>query len=555
MQKFIQNSRLPLLIAVFLIFYGYHFVANLRLGTPPDEIPHLSYVNDAMKSPILLPNYKSGKMIDSDGLNYLAHPPLYYSLLASAGLIFDLDPYADYKIFRLINLLMVGIGLFFILSAAVNLGVTGFSLLMLGASAFVVPNFLYIASSINNDNLSFMGMGCLFYSLSLFYLKARKDFIWAPIGVVLSFTILAFTKANVGLFAGSFLLFWILFSKFQFVKLFLKRSVIGVAVFCFSVLLLYYGLTFIEFGKFFPYPKYVYDLNPAASPMGFFEYFRRFFVLLISRFSVAYGHLSYEVYSGIFLNLFYFTIAAPLLFYCLARSWFFVRKNNLSVFFLFDSLFSATMVLIVIHLILGYQGYLQTGIVAAVQPRYYLFLVPVIWLPAFYLFSTYKKFQYIQFVISASIFVLFSNYLSAAPRMQTLSLKDMVEPAFFVSPNIEVDSYYHSELPLLGYKAGYIDKISFGDSIFILEGWSFDTKKTRTPKMIHVFFEGKPLARGVISFARPDVGYALKNLKANFSGFRIKHVNSSHLIRVCAIDVLAEFDDGSYSALQTASCD
>jgi hypothetical protein len=554
-KKCFESYKAPLLFALLNFFYGLHFVYNIRLGTPPDEIPHLSYINDSINSKYFIPDYESGRMIDSDDLNYLAHPPLYYSLAAAVSLFLDLEPYKNYHIFRIFSLAMVSLGVFFISATAVNLKFKELQLFLVMALAVCIPNFYYIAASINNDNLSFLGTSILFYSLSIFYTENQNSYKYGSIGVVVSFFILALTKANVALFSGIFLISWMLFSKFNFLRFFLSR---GVVLLIFSSLMLlfgYYLFVWNSFGKLFPSPKYVYEINPVESPMAFVEYLYQFLMLFVSRFSMAFGHQSYEVYNGIMLKIFYFSTLLPLFVYPFFRIASKFLRYKLHVFSLFDSLYFSAIVLLGFHLVLGYQGYLQTGLIAAVQPRYYLFLFPMIWIPTFYVLALYKYQRFLFISFSIPVLILFSVYLSSAPREQTIANFKTPESAKVTLTKLSSGQFYHLDLPLLTYQVGSIDYIGHKNSYFAVQGWSFDNQKSKSPIYIHVFVNKKPLLRGKVSFARPDVAYALKNLSANFSGFNLKLINPDNRFEICSVDVLAEFDDGNYSVLRHSTCD
>jgi hypothetical protein len=552
MKIFFGINKIPLFFAVFVFFYGLHFVQNIHLGAPPDEVPHLSYINDAMKSAYAMPDYKAGKMINSEELNYLAHPPLYYSISAAIGFILNLEPYEDYHAFRIMSLSMVAIGLLLVMMAAVNLRVKNYQIFLMGAMAVSVPNFFYIGSSINNDNLSFLGASILFYSLTIFHTEKRYLYDRAVLGVVASLFVLAMTKANVALFSGVLFIVWMCLGKFNTLKLFVSRQSLAAIIFFGVLVLAYYLYTWFVFDKFLPSPKYVYKINPVAEPMGIIEYLKNFSVLLLSRFAVAYGHSSYDVYSGVFLKLFYIITILPILFYFSIRI--FSKKLKSSAYPLFDALFFASITLLIVHVVLGYQGYLQTGLIAAVQPRYYLFLIPVIWMPAFYILSKFYDGKLWVPILLAPVLILFSNTLSSAPRQQILS-NDKTAKATLVTLNkVSVDKYYQLNLPMMNHQAGFIDFIGHRETFFAVQGWSFDVNQSKTPIYIHVFLSGKPLLRGEITHTRPDVALSLVNSQASLSGFNIKLINPAFRFAICSIDVIAEFDGGIYSNLHRATC-
>ena len=58
-----SRLRLALLMVVFLGLQALTSVLNVPLGSPPDELAHLSYVGDAIRSPVLMPDYTNGTII------------------------------------------------------------------------------------------------------------------------------------------------------------------------------------------------------------------------------------------------------------------------------------------------------------------------------------------------------------------------------------------------------------------------------------------------------------------------------------------------------------
>ena len=493
-------------------------------------------------------------MLNSDELNYLSHPPLYYSINAILGNLLEIEPYKDYQWFRLISLGMVALGLFFYISAAVNLKVAGYGLFIFACSPLIIPNFIYIASSVNNDNLSFLAAACLFYSLSFFHSDRNIRLIFPVVGIYTSIFIIALTKANVALYALALILSWFIFTRFKYFKSFYISKIYLLGLILGILVIAYYAYTFVIFGKFFPYPKYVYEINPVQLSMGYIEYAKIFIVLLFSRFSVAYGHVGYEVYSGILLNSFYFVFIFSGFFYIFYRVFILIKKGKSLVFPLFDAMYVALIALFIAHLVLGYQGYMQTGIVAAVQPRYYLFIFPILWLPVYIYFSKTGFFKIFFYLFTLIVFSLFSVALSAAPRGQMKSL--VIDEAKIDFKNTSIDSERHHEVqfPLQNRVSGFVDFVGYRNGSFWIEGWAFDASDSISPIKVHILYDDKPFVLSKVSFARPDVAFALKNLNANFSGFRVKFSDSSVILLPCKISVLAEYPSGLYSLLRDSSC-
>lgn len=113
-----RSEALPyffvLLLTIAVVFAAARVSQRIeKVGAPPDELAHISYIADAIDGRFPAPDYRSGKIIGGD-LNYLNHPPLYYSVMGVAGWIFGKQPLGDFQFFRtltsLINLLaLVGL--------------------------------------------------------------------------------------------------------------------------------------------------------------------------------------------------------------------------------------------------------------------------------------------------------------------------------------------------------------------------------------------------------------------------------------------------------------
>lgn len=332
-----KNRLYPYILSVTFIFYGFFFVDNLPLSGPPDELAHASYIADAENSNSLIPNYKSGKIIGSEQLNFLSHPPLYYSIQAIFGKVFGISAEYDYKEFRVLSLIMVSIGFLFLLKAAKSLGLSDGFLLIITLGAMSVPNFIYIASSINNDNLVFLGVALMFFSMVKFYSTTASTRSWAIAGLYVSLLIIALGKVNAALFAIVFLISWLFLSRGKFFFEFFNNKLwIGLMLLSF-ILFGYFVYTYFLYGTFFPAPKYVYELKSPDNPISFLTYIKQFFVLFVTRFSGAYGHTSYLVYPGIFVYGLYFILFSPMLVYASVR--FFVESVFVGnpVYRLFDA--------------------------------------------------------------------------------------------------------------------------------------------------------------------------------------------------------------------------
>jgi hypothetical protein len=200
---------LALFMLVFVILQGVVMASHSPLSYPPDEMPHLSYINDSIRSPQALPNYSDGKIMGFTQTNYLGHPPLYYSALGVVGKLFSLSPKADYLVFRLISVGFVGLGLALVVLMARELRLAQTTIALLLFACASVPMFSYIAGSVSNDTLLYLGMSMGFYGLSRMTNPARNgpDAL-APVVLLAGLLIVFLTKATGIVFMILFLGAW-----------------------------------------------------------------------------------------------------------------------------------------------------------------------------------------------------------------------------------------------------------------------------------------------------------------------------------------------------------
>ena len=132
--------------------------------TAYDELQHLSFIHALRDAPALFPHYGAYRVLRpdlagwTDAFNYIAHPPLYYLLLAPFG--------DNITVLRAINLAMALAGFALCAHAGLKLlGTTGQRIAFL-ALLLVFSKPALIAGMVNNDNLVLLETGVLFQLLA-----------------------------------------------------------------------------------------------------------------------------------------------------------------------------------------------------------------------------------------------------------------------------------------------------------------------------------------------------------------------------------------------------
>ena len=134
-----------------------------QFPTAYDELQHLSFIHALRDAPTLFPHYGAYHVLSEDlrgwtaGINYIAHPPLYYLLLA---------PFGDHVILlRAINLAMALAGLALCAGAGVRLLATEGQRVVYLLVLMLFSKPALIAGMINNDNLVLLETGLLLHLL------------------------------------------------------------------------------------------------------------------------------------------------------------------------------------------------------------------------------------------------------------------------------------------------------------------------------------------------------------------------------------------------------
>lgn len=151
-----------LLAACFCLFAlgGLPTLLYVPFPTAYDELQHLSFIHALRDAPTLFPHYGHYRVLTADlrgwtdALNYIAHPPLYYLLLA---------PFGDHVVLlRAINLATALAGFALCADAGFRALETNGQRITYLLLLLVFSKPALIAGMINNDNLVLLETGVLF---------------------------------------------------------------------------------------------------------------------------------------------------------------------------------------------------------------------------------------------------------------------------------------------------------------------------------------------------------------------------------------------------------
>ncbi|MEZ5701526.1 MAG: DUF2142 domain-containing protein [Burkholderiaceae bacterium] len=543
-----------LLVIVFLAAQSMVSAMNTPLGYAPDEIPHLSYVRDGMASPSLMPDYAGGKTIGFRQPNYLAHPPLYYSSLAAVGKVFHLDPKGHYLVFRSLSVAYVTLGLMVMALVARQLGLgPGTTALTLLACA-AVPMFPYLAGSVTNDTLLYLGVTLAIYGLVL-SLKARDGvpaaYRWP---LLLGLLITFLTKATGMAFLVFFFLIYAVFSVRQLRLGALIRQVwLPSAAFALLVGGYYVG-TYLTHGSLFPRAGSLYNVAPPENLLNFQGYATEFFSSMWRRLPGIVSHLSVAPLPEALAPVFYAMLMLPLVGWVIVRWSAPLLEPRPRVIQLFDALGLAAVATIAIHLVLGYRTYLGNGVLSGFQPRYYAYFLPLMWLPFFALCRDgwFRQSVTVLFALATVV-----SFWGSVPFVQLRQQEAMqsIEQGFVYQPPSPGARVEATQLVLRDQVVGHLDELSWNGTVLRGRGWVFDTEKSDTVQRLWILSGGRFLTTVKVQAARPDVAIATGNPKAEFAGFAfaLRGLPSENTT-LCGFRLLVEFRDGTFGRLPVTDC-
>lgn len=535
----LKLQLLAVALALFVLLQCAAMAVTTRLGEPPDEWAHLSYVQDVAGGR-LIPDYADGRINNSERSNYLTHPPLYYSLLGIYTRIAQFDPVQDYRQLRLVSAAFVGIGVLLWLLIARHAGIGALGMALGTLSACATPMFSYAAGSINNDSLLYLGIGLFFFGISRAYLTPRDDAI--AVAAVLSGLVVTFlTKATGSAFLVFFMLASLTLDWRQSLSFLKSRRTLGVVGMVGIVCGGYFLYALLHFGAFLPAPAPLYAEARPAQPLVPIEYVVRYAVIMWERLPIIMSHASIQPFvtpkgTAAFQGM----LLLPVLSWMLSRPGARARGVPESLLRGTDAFVIAGAATIIMHIIVAYRGYLSTGLMAGLQPRYFAFLLPALWLLPF----AVERRRMAVLLLGGALAVCASI-------------------AFWTSvPFVVAEQRAHapqrphrpSRPSASASMVGHLDELALSDGQLKLRGWVFDTSRSRQVRSIIASAGGQTLATIGTGHARPDVARSLRNPDAASAGFDAKIDGIGGDIKECQIRIVGEDQDGASILLRTPTC-
>lgn len=528
--------------ALFILMQAWVLLQATPSGIPPDEQAHLSYVRDAARTG--LPDYADGRIGDSAQANYLTHPPLYYTLLGAGMAVAGQDPVPAYVPLRAISAAFsaCAFALWLLVGRELGLGRNAPWLLVLATAA--VPMYGFLAGSVNNDTLAAVGP-------PLFLLGAAREFVsgrpgrGARLAMAAGLVVTLLTKATVAAFlvmfvAASLAPFW------RRLPTLLRDNVaclawLGAAT---AACAAWYLYAWFVHGGFLPAPGTLYtDAVPPVDPMVPARFAQRYAQIMFDRLPLVMSHAPFTPFTPAAAYVLQLMFVAPLLAWLAARPRAARRGVAPAVARATDAFGLAILGMAAVHWYMTYAGYRATGLLAGLQPRYFLFLLPGLWMPAFLLETRRRPRQLLAIVFATAAIVAF---WASAPRMlvdqgAAIARAGMAQAA---APEAVPAARLH----------GSVDEVGITGDRARLRGWAFDTRCMCEVDALVVMAGKEELGRFATGTARPDVAAAMGSADAGTSGFEIEADGVPAGTDRCQLSLVVEAVDGERLALSPAGC-
>lgn len=528
-------------LAAFVLLQSLVMASTTAPGLPPDEWAHLSYIRDVADGR-LVPDYAEGRIRESAQGNYLSHPPLYYSLLGKAAAMGGLEPFSDVKPLRAASATFVAAGflLWLLVGRALGLPLVGAVLVTLAACA--TPMFSYAAGSVNNDSLMYFGLALFVAGLLRERMQHRRD-LAAAAALAAGALIVLLTKAT----GATFLAFFILAllpraPRDLWAQVTQRRHLaIGgtVAILCIA----WFGWAILAHGSPLPKPAALYPPNPPDQPLAPLGYSLRYAAIMWERLPLVMSHAPFSPLAGASRLAFLAMVVLPLLAWLVARPGARRRGIDARILRATDALALAALGTILVHIGFTWASYLNSGLLAGMQPRYFAFLLPALWLPAFLLEQrpVLRK----SLAGGLAVFALIAFWASV-PRV----VAGQQRAADQVSQAARKPAASHA--PATGLR-GHLDGFQVDGGRVALRGWAFDAD-AGSPAGVQLQLANQAGMAVPSGAGRPDVARALGHAAAAGAGFDVTLDLPEPPPRECAIGVSATGRDGGVLWLRKPSC-
>jgi hypothetical protein len=541
-------------LAVAAVTYGYSLVYafSTPVGAPPDEWAHITYIDDVARNDRYIPDYPHSKILNSGKGNYLGHPPLYYTVLGLVGRVGDWKPSADAKKYRVVSAGFVAVGLLLWLLTALRLGVPWYWTLPVGISVNAIPMFPYMAGSVNNDALAYLAVALAIHGTVLALRYPAMGYYVGGLGFLMALL----TKATASLFLVVFFCVWLAFRSRSSTYPFRNKHFLLAGTFVVAICASYYLYAIAAHGTPFPSNGTAHaPRDLPADALNFFGIFAVFVKDMLGRLAAITSHASTFPVTGMLRWLFHAWLALPLIAYVVSLKGPHAKDlGEIGRRGIVDAFIWALLSTVLVHLVVVWHGYQVHGVLAGLQPRYYQYVLPGLFLLCFCRSSGSRLVTWLLGAFAATSLLLL---VLVPPRALQA---EKIRHAASTAPQLlhYQAARYRNAKPEASITrqpaAGRVDEIAFEDGRARVRGWAVDVESRQAADQVAVHFRGHLVGLATTGWARPDVVEALDDADARTSGFLIEIDGLPAETLACDLDLSALQHGGRFAGLLGPSC-
>lgn len=558
----VRDWVLALGLAIFCYATAWVHIQKTPLGKAPDEMAHLTYVAEVASGERLIPDYANSIRLPRKVQgNYLGHPPLYYTTLGLIGRAGDWDALSDYRNYRAVSAAMVALGMLFWVMTGRALGLPAAWIVVTVAACCAVPMFPYLAGSINNDNMTLLGVAIASFGLATTRHWPRLSWYLAGLGLLIALMV----KATAALFVLAFFAAWgIAALRSRERGLAHRHMIVALAVVA-IVAGTYYLSTLAVHGTPFPRAARIYAGRlPPENPIPFLEFAWRFVEIMVRRLPNIMSFASLKPIPPALQPWFYGMLALPVVAWALA----FFDRPPAPHGRVVNAFVVALVVTVAIHIVFVWRGYLGHGLLAGIQPRYYNYALPGLFVMGFAhaTASRASRALFAAFCLLVAMLLGLTPMLTAEAQLAAQAhgeMRSAKAKSPTSGPGTPVLRYPRSMslddvrmMPVMvASRAGHVDRIEIAGRTARIKGWAIERPAKAPAARVLVFARGRMVGTATTGRQRPDVAKALASPAAGLAGFEVVVRDIPAELTACDFEVAAEQPDGAIAMLPVTSCE
>jgi hypothetical protein len=542
-----RDRALALVLGLFTLGCAWMQASLTPVGAPPDEWAHITYVHEIAVDGRLIPDYEGSRILPvRRTANYLGHPPLYYSGAGLAGRMAGWpDPAERVLPYRMFSAVLVAIGIGLWVLTGRTLGLSSTLLVAAVAATNAIPMFPYLAGSLNNDNLGYLAVALAFYGVVRLDAWPRGGYYVAAAGLLAALL----TKATAAVFLLAFLACWLALLIRREGRVPQHRHLFGAMALAAVLAAAWYLPVLAQYGTPFPRSGQLRaGLPPPADPLGLPALLTQFIVQMWGRLPEIASHASLVPLAGPLSHAVHALLLLPLLAWGASHLSAAERRRHDSM--LGTAFIGASIIMLAIHFFMFRQSYHTHGVLSGLQPRYYSFLLPGLFIIGL---LAHRRSRLVALLAVA--FSLVAALLLSVSPARSVQAQMMMHDA---PPPTRLSLRHRSPSPARAISmrtgAGYVDEIAVGPDSIRVRGWAIDADTRAPAGRVWIFLDRQSIGPVSTGGTRTDVASALASLDAMRSGYAAVIETGHRRIDVCRLTIAAEQADGSLVALANDKC-